>query len=81
MDNATPYPRADDPSVQLWKPAKSERSVIYWPVNPAAETAELEARAWEVMKKARDALRLPVPDTFLGRRHYDFTPASDENNE
>ena len=55
--------------------------MIYWPVNPAAETAELEARAWEVMKKARDALRLPVPDTFLGRRHYDFTPASDENNE
>ena len=67
--------------MQLWKPAKSERGVIYWPVNPAAETAELEARAWEVMKKARDALRLPVPDTFLGRRHYDFTPASDENNE
>ncbi|MGY8681200.1 hypothetical protein Q2941_25880 [Bradyrhizobium sp. UFLA05-153] len=67
--------------VQPRKPAKSARREIYSPVNLAAETADLEARAWKAIKRARDALRLPVPDTFLGRQHYDFIPPPDENNK
>jgi hypothetical protein len=58
--------------------AKSEGSC--WPVNRAAER-ELESRAWEAINKARDVLRLPAPDTFLGRQHYDFISPPDENKE
>lgn len=46
-----------------------------------SKRAELESRAWEAIKKARDVLRLPVPDTFLGRQHYDFISPPDDNKE
>ncbi|MBR0719226.1 hypothetical protein [Bradyrhizobium liaoningense] len=68
-------------TLQAWKPAKSARTVIHSPVNLAAETAELQARAWNAIKRARDALRLPVPDTLLGRRHYDFIPPPVEHKD
>ena len=50
---------------------------IYRPKDLAAELA----RTWETMNKAREALRLPSPDIFLGRRHYDLTPLPDFDRE
>ena len=54
---------------------------IYKPKHFAAELAELQARTRDVMNKAREALRLPPPDTFLGRRHDDLTPMPDFDQE
>jgi len=54
---------------------------FYRPRNLAAELAELEARIWEVMNEAREALRLPPPDTFLGRLHYDLMQLPDSDEE
>jgi hypothetical protein len=33
----------------------------------------------EITAKAIDLLKEPVPDTFLGRRHYDLVPSSRED--
>jgi hypothetical protein len=44
------------------------------PADLAAEIAEHRSRAQHIGEKAFEALRLPQPDTFLGRQHYPFIP-------
>jgi hypothetical protein len=44
------------------------------PVELAAEVAANRARAEEITQKAFEVLRLPAPDTFLGRQHYPLIP-------
>lgn len=52
---------------------KAERS-IYRPTSLAEQTAELVDRAREAVANARATLEQQVPDTFLGRKHYEQLP-------
>jgi hypothetical protein len=46
--------------------------------NLAAEIARDMAAIAEVLAKAREALALPIPDTFLGRQRHAMIPRPDE---
>jgi hypothetical protein len=50
------------------------------PADLAAEIAANRARAEEITEKAFEVLRLPQPDTFLGRQHYPLVPLPDNES-
>ncbi|GLR91281.1 hypothetical protein [Bradyrhizobium iriomotense] len=52
---------------------------IYRPTNLASEIIEQRAKAQKVVAKALEVLKLEVPDTFLGRKHYEIIPLPDRD--
>jgi hypothetical protein len=50
------------------------------PADLAAEIAANRARAEEITEKAFEVLRLPEPDTFLGRQHYPLIPLPEDRS-
>jgi hypothetical protein len=50
---------------------------IHYVHNHASEIAEQIAFMRETVRRAVEMLRLPIPDTFLGRKTHDPFPAED----
>jgi hypothetical protein len=51
---------------------------IYRVTNQRFEIAKERALAMNAAATAIDILREPLPDTFLGRKHYELTPLPDQ---
>ncbi|MGY4572002.1 hypothetical protein ACVWY5_005072 [Bradyrhizobium sp. USDA 3256] len=51
-----------------------KRRHMYRARDLASELMELEVRMREMVAKGVDALKVPVPDTFLGRKTYEPFP-------
>ena len=53
---------------------------IYRAPNRVGELADARTRARWYLDLSRELLKEPVPDTFLGRQHYELIPPPDETS-